>query len=154
MSIPTPKLRAVRHIIAHDNCPDGVASAMILKQVLPDAKVSFVQYNTPEHESMAPEEHALFCDFSPATPEGWVEKGAIVLDHHKTAKTVVEAFGELGVYADEAAEPGVCGALLAYREVWLQLAKEQYEGEAEVVETFSTLAGIRDTWQKHDSRWR
>ena len=159
--IPVAKLQAVKHIIVHDSCPDGRASAMILRQLLPQAKISFIQYDEPEHNELVPEEHVLFCDFSPKTPEGWVERGAIVLDHHKTQRDIVEAFGELGVFGDEATEPGVCGATLAYREVWQQImhlpakvANHFPSSTGQIVREFAELAGVRDTWQTQDPRWR
>lgn len=40
------ELRSVNHIITHANCADGIASAMLLTWVLPDARVSFVQYGS------------------------------------------------------------------------------------------------------------
>lgn len=173
--IPLDKLRAIRHIVSHENCPDGMASAMILRDVLPDAKVTFCQYGTPLHRELEPEEGMLFCDFSPDPGRAaqFIEAGTIVLDHHRTQKDVVAAFGELGVFGDEEADPGVCGAFLAFREVWapLVMATNKHKLEAltrdeapghiledsEVwtrVREFATLAGIRDTWQKHDPRWR
>ena len=169
--LPIDKLRAVTHIVTHKNCPDGVASAMILKDVLPDAKLSFQQYDDPEHENHEPEPGVLFCDFSPHSSRvnGWVEAGAIVLDHHKSAEEVVAKFGELGRFADEKAEPGICGATLAFREVWYPLSSDdlvephgivtemgadrRHDAKAAIVAEFATLAGIRDTWQTKDPRW-
>ena len=165
MPIPLDKLRAVTHIVTHANCPDGVASAMILRDVYPDAKLSFQQYDDPDHENHEPEPNVLFCDFSPhkSRVNGWVEAGAIVLDHHKSAKEVVAQFSD-GVFADEKAEPGVCGATLAYREVWYPLTEDEVEpidlgsdrrhdAKAAIVRELATLAGIRDTWQTKDPRW-
>lgn len=155
------KLQAVRHIVTHENCADGIASAMILKNVLLDAKVTFLQYETPAHVALEPEEGMLFCDFAPHKSKvpAFMEAGAIVLDHHKTQKSVVELFGPNGVFADETAEPGVCGATLAYREVWAPLMKATGVPDdfrpfiRDIIQNFGTLAGIRDTWQKKDPRW-
>lgn len=157
------KLKAVKHIITHENCPDGIASAMILKDALPRAKVTFLQYDTAAHIGLEPEDGMLFCDFSPHKDYVAIFKarGAIVLDHHKTQKAVVEQFGDLGVFADETAEPGICGATLAFREVWLPLYDDAGLADAamstprtDLVRDFATLAGIRDTWQKKDPKWR
>lgn len=180
--LPLEKLQAVTTLVTHDNCADGMASAMILKQVLrPDVRIIFGKYDSAEILNLPAEPGMLFCDFSPPASrvQEFVDVGAIVLDHHKTARPVVEAFGPFGVFGDEVAHPGVCGAYLAYREVWLPLrvpVQEQVlqtlkekggleeEGIGRVqqefniltlrVEEFATLAGIRDTWQRKDPRWK
>ncbi len=46
--IPIETLRAVRTIITHANCPDGVASALILHQALPNAAIVFLAAGSPE----------------------------------------------------------------------------------------------------------
>lgn len=151
--LPLDALKDVRKIIVHDHCPDGIASALILQEVLPEAKLTFVQYSTPAHTLMSAEPGLLFCDFSPPAErvQEFVEAGAIVLDHHRTARPVVEAFGQRGVFGDEQTEPGVSGAVLAYREVWKPLMSDS--PMAAQVEDFAVLCGIRDTWQKHHPRW-
>ncbi len=118
--IDVEKLSAVRRVIVHANCADGMASAMILHDALPDAEVVFLQHGTAEFLSLPATTGMLFCDISPPADRvaEFVGVGAIVLDHHKTVRDVVEAFGDCGVFADETKEPGVSGALLAYREVW------------------------------------
>ncbi len=186
--IPIEKLLAVTHIVTHKDCADGMASAMILKDVLPGAKVSFIHYSSPEHKALVAEKGMLFCDFSPyierpvlavvptdeqlkafveadKRAKEFIAADTLVLDHHKFAKETVEAFGENGIFADEATEPGVCGAVLAYRHVWLPLQeasspspglgslKPQPLVEA-IVRDLATLAGIRDTWQKQDHQWQ
>ena len=168
MTIPLDKLKAITTIVSHEKCPDGIAAALILKDVLPNAKIVFCQYNTPAHETMVAEPGMIFADFSPhrSRVQDFVAAGAIVLDHHRTAKEVVAAFGELGVFADEKGEPGVSGATLAYREVWKPLRDEVTratnigstvyisDGYREWVERFAQIAGIRDTWQKKDPEWQ
>lgn len=148
--LPYEVLNKVKKIVAHKNCPDGIASAMILKDILSNAEVQFIQYNTDEHRNLVAEPGLLFCDFTPdpARIQQFVDAGTIVLDHHKGGKGIVEQFGELGVFADEKLEPGVSGALLAYREVYLPLF-----GPDTLVEDFARLAGIRDTWQTSSPFW-
>src|SRR5882724_8183379 len=63
--IPLEKLKGVTHIITHADCPDGVASAMVLRQVLPTAEVRAIQYETHEHKKLEAKPGMLFCDFSP-----------------------------------------------------------------------------------------
>lgn len=168
--IPLEKLRAVKRIITHEDCADGIASAMILKQALPDATVEFMQYSTPAHRALQPDEGLLFCDFSPWLPkatevdlmpealkriEEFVAAGAIVLDHHGTQEKVVKAFGDLGVYADPKTHPGVSGAVLAFTEVWQPLCREDlepaiFERYWPIVQMFAETAGVRDLWLKSD----
>jgi hypothetical protein len=145
------ELERVRKIVSHDGCPDGIASALILQDVLPEAEVAFFEHNTPELEGLAAEPGMLFCDIAPPRDRAseFVDAGAIVLDHHRAAKDVVTSFGDRGVFADEAAEPGVSGALLAYREVWRRFHDED---DPDILR-FATLAGIRDTWQRDSPDW-
>lgn len=167
--IEIDKLRSVNTILVHDNCPDGLASALILNNVLPQAKIQYLRYNTPELTELKAVPGQLFCDFSPPAEraEEFVQAGTLVLDHHKTAKEVVEKFGANGVFGDEAKDPGVSGAVLAYREVWLPLWKELCfrrdeqvfdplgpgDGLAGRMMHFAKLAGIRDTWVKKSPLW-
>ncbi len=132
------QLKAVKTIITHDNCGDGLMSAILLKDaysqvgLTPDIK--FVQYGTETYRRLEPGPNQLFCDFSPFIPDievagqkvpdpeklkPWVDSGALILDHHKGAKLAVKGFGENGIFADETAEPGVAGAVLAFKYVWL-----------------------------------
>lgn len=163
-------LRDVRTIISHGvGCPDGLASAIILRDILTEAKVVFMNYNTPEHRECPAEPGQLFVDFSPPRERAkeFVDAGAIVLDHHKYAKDIVDMFGDRGVFADEEKEPGVSGAVLAYREVWRPLANLRDPKnrtmddflragipQDSAIRHFAKLAGIRDTWQKNHPSWR
>lgn len=160
-------LKRVKTIITHTNidhpCADGRASALILRDALPGARVRFVAYNTREHVELQPEPGMLFCDFTPhverkdgaITAESWervrafVEAGAIVLDHHAGAREIVEAFGARGVYADE---PGVSGAVLALVHVWDQIAGSDRAARF-FLDAFARDIGIRDTWQRADPGW-
>ncbi len=192
--IPIEKLKAVKTIIVHDNCSDGLMSAILLRdaysQVGLNPELKFIQYGTDAYKTLEPTPDLMFCDFSPFVPEvevegrkvpdpaklkPWADSGTIILDHHKGAKAVVMGLGENGVFGDEVAHPGVSGAMLAYREVWLpfyasdsrhaiegaQAIQEFHEEtiadpESEVFHAFdlATVAGIRDTWLNHHARWR
>lgn len=152
--IHLPTLRSVRTIVTHAGCPDGIASAMILHNAIPDARIVFLRHGSPEMNGLTAEPGMLFCDICPpaARVAEFVAEGAIVLDHHGTARDVVAAFEDRGVFGDEKTEPGVCGAWLAYREVWAPLDEGLVDSPA-TVERFATLAGIRDTWRRDDLRW-
>ncbi len=177
--LDTAKLHDVTDIITHANCSDGKASALILRDVLPSATIHFMQYDTAEHKALEAKPGMLFCDFSPyykpltsldyeyldSQPRDrfreFIDAGTIVLDHHRSQKHVVEMFGENGVYADEKEHPGVSGAVLAYREVWLPLSRGEDLGGAYAahvverrVEAMARLIGIRDTWQNKHEDWR
>lgn len=148
-------LRSVSRIITHANtdgpCPDGIAAALVLRDALGPLPVSFINYSTPAHRELVAEPGLLFCDMTPPRERvaEFVTAGAIVLDHHAGAADIVAAFGERGVYS---AEPGVCGAVLAFREVWSPLAG--HASSSARISDFATLAGIRDTWQREDPLWR
>jgi len=149
MSLSLEDLNNVHTILVHKNCPDGTASGMILKHAL-NRPVVFLQYGTNEYTNLQAIPGMLFCDATPPHDrvQEFVDAGAIVLDHHKGAQDVVAKFGEHGVFADEKVEPGVCGAVLAYREVWVPLLGPMGE-----VADFALVAGIRDTWQTKSPRW-
>lgn len=72
------KLRSITHLITHANCPDGIASALIIKDALPDVRVSFVHYGTEEHRLIDPAPGMLFCDFSPWLPKLADPRAAVV----------------------------------------------------------------------------
>lgn len=158
--IPLDLLKSVKTFVVHSHCPDGLASAVILDDALPDRKIVFVTYGSPELAALQPEEGMLFCDFCPPPDRAlsFATLGAIVLDHHRTAKDAVRLFGH-HAFGDEKEDPGVCGAVLAYRHVWLPLREAgQIEAPLDTdhqkrVEEFATLAGIRDTWQRQSSLW-
>ena len=155
--ISIEKIKKVKTIIVHDSCPDGMASAMILHQALPDATIRFIQYDTEDHRNLAAEPGMLFCDFSPyrETAAEFLRAGAVVLDHHAKAIDIVKPFvdAEVGVFGDEKTEPGVSGAVLAYREILKQLSFFPLHEHTKIMEDLATLSGIRDTWQIKDHRW-
>lgn len=144
-------LRAVRKIISHENCADGIAAALLLHIALPDAEVQFAQYKEPSLEQLPAEPGLLFCDISPPREriQEFLDVGSIVLDHHKGAEEVVRQF-RFHAFADEATRPGVSGATLAYREVLARVAPHE---QAYVLEDFAEFAGIRDTWQTKHHNW-
>ncbi len=145
-------LAAVKTIVAHDGCADGTASAILLHDALPDAEVIFADYGSSAAKLVAAP-GMLFCDFSPppARVEEFLAARSIVLDHHRTAKPIVARFGDRGVFGDEVEDPGVSGAVLAYRHVWLPLRGTSPEHD--FAEWFATAAGARDTWQTSSLVW-
>lgn len=144
----------IKRIVTHDHCPDGTASALILVTALSHMRpeVTFLQHGTDAYENLAVEEGMIFCDISPpaARAQEFVEAGAIVLDHHVTAKAVVELFGARGVYREG---PGISGATLAYDEIYLGMASRRH-WITDPMDQFAFLAGIRDTWQTSDPQWQ
>jgi hypothetical protein len=157
--IPVEKLESIKTVITHDACPDGLASAMIIKCVLPEVEVRFLSHDSIEHKSLEATPGMIFCDFSPIRERAkeFIDAGSIVLDHHKHQKDLVVSFGDNGVFADEIEHPGVSGALLAYQEVVLPIIRVNYfkisKAKLILIKNFATLVGIRDTWQKNSSRW-
>lgn len=134
-------------IVTHKNCPDGKASAIVLKKVFPEANFVFLSPSSKEHQELQPTTGMLFCDFCPhpTTYQQFIDAGAYVLDHHKQAKDIIEAFGERGVFADEDKESGVSGAVLAFREIYCP--KFGYDNTE--LYRFVTLVGIRDCYVKN-----
>lgn len=145
-AIPEDAFAYLEKAIVHASCPDGIASAMLIRHFSPQLPIEFVQHGTPEHHQRPC--RALFCDFSPPAEraEEWADAGAIVLDHHATAKPVVELFGDRGVFADEKEHPGVSGAALAY-----MLSGPMFRTRDG--QRFAELVGIRDTWQRSHPDW-
>ena len=149
--IPLSKIKdrkvLITHKNAHEGCPDGIASAYICKQALPDLRVRFITYDK-ERDELQPEPGMLFVDMTPPekTADLFVAAGAVCLDHHKTQRGIVEKFGELGVYADNETEEdrATSGALLAYRNVFLPLV-----GQGQVaMRALANLVGVADTWDR------
>lgn len=158
--MPIGDLAAVKKIIVHANCPDGIASAILLHDALPNAKIEPVRHGTDHYHKLAAEPGLLFCDIAPPADrvQEFVDVGSIVLDHHKSARSVVEAMGSRGVFADESKEPGVSGAMLAFREVWYRVVSSDLRVSAQRfgnARRFAELAGIRDTFVRGDAeKWR
>ncbi len=137
----------IRKLVTHDNCADGLASALVTRFFHPSVKVEFVQYGTPRHRNLPVEDGLVFCDMSPprARAPEFVEAGAYCLDHHASVRDIVESFGDRGIFGDEVTEPGVSGAVLAYRHLggW----------DNRDVGRFAHLVGLRDTWQTEHELW-
>lgn len=163
------QLRGVRRVVSHGRCPDGVASAMIVHDAYARhakadplsgffPEILFVAHSTREHRDLEPRPGTMFVDFSPKPDrlKEWISVGTLVLDHHVKGSTV-QAFVEagLGVFGDEATQPGVCGATLAYEHVWKPLVgtPEAFDLEPLVLKEMARLSGIRDTWQTKDPSW-
>lgn len=161
--IDLARLRSVRIVVTHDNCPDGMASAILVADALRPygAEFVFAQYGTQKYLELPAKTGMLFVDIAPPEHRAsqFLECGAIVLDHHKSARPVVERFVDvgLGAFADEERDIGVSGALLAYRHVWKPLRDRDVDDHAAYrpghAHAFAALAGVRDTWQRDDVRW-
>lgn len=176
--IPIEVLRRVSRVFTHKNCPDGMATAMILRDAFrmlgTSPSIEFLAHGTPEHAraghaaNLADGECVLFCDIVPtyqrSSPAAGFADRTVVLDHHKGVEELVRSFGDLGVFADEKLEPGVSGAVLAYREVWLPIWRHvrgdvdnasMRTFETQVgVENFAECTGARDTWQTKDPKFQ
>lgn len=158
----------VKKCIVHADCPDGVMSALLLRDRLQQAEIRFVQYGNAEYKALKPEPGVLYADFSPPVrtklafnkqfvidpADGGLlveyrDAGTIVLDHHPTAEPVVRAMGDNGVF-DSA--PGVSGATLVWDYVWSKGFWSQFPRQK--TWDMAHLAGIRDTWQRDSPRWR
>ena len=153
MNIKT--LQNIKRIIVHGNCPDGMSSAILLYDAL-SIEPEFHIHGMDAFQNLKITPNTLFCDICPPEHlvQQFVEADGIVLDHHRAAEPFVKMFGERGVFADEKKEPGISGASLAYREVWLPMANAVGKAlEYPYAKRFARLAGIRDTWQKHEEDW-
>ena len=153
--ITVERLLGVTDVVTHDSCHDGMGTAILIRDVLPNANFHFLQYNTEEYRNFPAGPNQLWCDFSPlpARNQEFVDAKAIVLDHHRGADKVVAAYGDDGVFADEKHEPGVSGAVLAFREVWVKL-KQYRNGELAEAHHFAHLVGVRDTFQTQSPFWQ
>lgn len=146
-------LKACKILVTHGGCPDGIASAIIVRQALPNIEVRFVKYGQASREKLQAESCILFVDMTPPRERAqeFVDAGAIVLDHHKSQRDIVEMFGERGVYADNEtdAERILSGAGLAHAYVLNPLT----DRETRDAFWLSRLVGIRDTWHKESAEW-
>lgn len=150
--IPFEELRAVRTLVTHAHCPDGFASALLIKDALPHVEIYFVTHD--QLKAMPAEPGMLFCDIAPSLEraEEFLKAGAWVLDHHKSVEEIEKLGGV--IYS---AEPGVSGAVLAFRHVWRPLkgnsTRPAHVMRAARAQWLATLIGIRDTFQKDSPEW-
>lgn len=170
--ITIEKIRKCKRLITHAysptvECPDGIASAMLIKAALPDIEVVFCAYGTDQHLGMEARHGDIWCDFTPHRDqvEKHVRAESVVLDHHKGARDIVEQF-RFGVFADEKDDPGVSGAGLALREIYEPLCQASGGDMAAIGEQMflmahlrgaqhlAFLAGVRDTWQRSSPFWK
>ena len=151
-----PLLPMVRSVVAHKDCHDGLAAAMMVRAVMPEIPVRFVQYNTREHEELSADPGLLFVDFSPpkARAVEFLRAESLVLDHHPSARVMLQPFVEAGlcVFADNAVEPGVSGAVLAFKHVFERLSESSFRYQRNLAR-IARLAGIYDTWQRTSADW-
>lgn len=155
-------LNRVHTAVCHRNgearpCPDGTASAILVHDALPKARIAFASHE--ELRDFPIEEGLLFCDVTP--PESWMIRAGeararpILLDHHETARRVVE-MSPLGVFASH---PSQSGATLAYRHVWRPIMEMMgrsvfdHHDRGERARRFALLASVRDTFQKSSEDW-
>jgi hypothetical protein len=59
------RLPKVWTVVTHENCPDGIASAIICKEALPEADVVFVQHGTEALANLPARGGLLFVDIAP-----------------------------------------------------------------------------------------
>jgi hypothetical protein len=164
--ITIEKLKQVTVIYVHGKCPDGLASAMILKDAYRmlgmNPKIEFIVHGTYEHKNAGIEPGCpMFCDIVPSEyARQYVSSHeGIVLDHHKGAEDIVRSFGKLGIFADEKLQPGVSGAVLAFNNVFAPIFDFSFESKAskhiqesaihkfDLTRNFAICVGARDTWQ-------
>lgn len=145
----------ITQIITHDNCGDGLGSALVLQACFPKAEIVFAQHNTHAYKTLVAQPGMLFCDIIPPEERAqeFVDAGAYVLDHHLHAEHVVALFKERGVFAHEDREPGVSGTTLAFREVMRPRHAGSPMGLLVPYFEFAVLCGVRDTWQTGDPRF-
>lgn len=156
----TLELMKVTTLICHRHsavkpCADGVASAILLRDALPQPTTVIFVSHGEEADRLAPRPGAIFCDVTPSAkraPE-WVAEGAIVFDHHKTAKDVVGMFGERGRFAEH---PHQSGASLALLHAWVPMVGRGNPASQLTLQRavlFVTLAAVRDTFVQDDPLW-
>jgi hypothetical protein len=153
-------LREVTTIVCHRHsseraCPDGIASAILLHDVLPSARFVFASHGR-DVDSLDVAPGMLFCDVTPSERRAreFADAGAIVLDHHVTAQGVIEVFGDRGVFAEHAHQSG---ATLAYLHAWVPLSEGTHRDNPiqrrQNAALFATLAATRDTFDKEHPQW-
>ncbi len=147
-------LSKINRVIVHGHCHDGMAAAIILYDAL-GIEPEFILHSTEEYQELQTTKGMLFCDIAP--PEDrfkeFVEAGARVLDHHIGVKHIIDEFGENAIFADEKEEPGISGAMLAFRSVWVKSVDDIDPLKYLILSRLAILAGVKDTWQIDSTRW-
>lgn len=152
MTFKAPRPDQITRIISHRSCADGFASALILRACYPDARVEFIQHETPSQRELDPSDGcAIFCDITPheSNAQAFADAGHYCLDHHKTQKHIVEMFGDRGVFAEEGERTSGAGLAFKVFEQRMPL----YERKEELRD-FTELACIYDTWVRDSPRWK
>lgn len=165
-------LLKVSTVYVHKDCGDGLAAAMIIQDAYRMAGktvvIKFVAHNTKAQDGYVTDicgdptcEFALYCDITPSRDSVQTygaPDNVIVLDHHLEQKDVTESFKH-HVFAHEEKEPGVSGAVLAFREVWEPINKHVgaedflFGNRVQFTRAFATDVGARDTGQKKNPRF-
>lgn len=151
-------IRDVKRIYAHGReeapCPDGLAAALIIRDVFPEVEVRFIAYESKEHLALEPEPGLLFVDIAPPPHkvDAFLEARTLVLDHHRSAADIVRRFeaAGLGWYADK---PGISAATLAYDVIWSVYQDQGRTNFESTVAHLARMMGIYDTWQKDNPDW-
>lgn len=149
-------LKQVRIIITHADCVDGIASAIIIADAI-KAKHIQLYVGSQQHLELEPEPGMLFCDCSPKTKtKRFLEAGAMVFDHHESAKEITQQFVEKGLGYYGETNNGIAGAKIAYQLIWFPLMSPFIDwtiSKSNNLQKLAELASIRDTWQKNNPLW-
>ena len=141
------RLPDIKTIVSHASCPDGTAAAIVLRSVYYPSNVRLIQYG-PQRDLLDPEPGMLFVDMTPheAKVQAFVDAGAYVIDHHRTQRGIVEAFGERGWYSETA-----CGTEMAVAH--MGSFRVHSETDRALIRRFALLAGVRDLWKVEHEHW-
>ncbi len=157
-----------RKVYFHKNCSDGTVSALVAKWMFDymvpyfynihriTHEISFheVQYGEKDFEELVPEDGQIFLDITPprARWEEWKSyKDILCLDHHISAKDIIEYFNDGEFSAN------FSGAALTFQKLMGLLYEnkdyEVFNPEYEYLKELSRLVSIRDTWKKDSEDW-
>lgn len=145
-------LHGIKKVITHKGCPDGIASAMIVRDVKPSIEVLFVNPGSSELRSIKPSPGLLYLDICP--PENiddHLSNGTIVIDHHDSSKDIVLKFERKGIFRSGI---GISAAVLTYEYIWKYLREFSNPTTADQhIGMLAKLVGIRDTFDKKSIYW-
>lgn len=144
------KLKKVNHVITHAKCADGLASALLIQDVL-NIKVTYLDHYSPLWETMVPTEGMLCCDIIPPKHriKDFFDKEILMIDHHKYNRNILKDYKHK-VFVDDV--PGVAATNLVYDNVFLPLSQRD-EVEKELISVFQRNIGVRDTWMDDSIYW-